>query len=79
MENNINVLFDRVIRNKPLKNDAALARLLNVAPPVVSKMRRFRLDVGPSMILSLVELGGLSLDEIRAEIPRKPLDAGNRE
>ena len=79
MSNNINVLLDRVIDNKQLKNDAALSRLLEVGPPVISKLRHFRLDPGASIILAMIELGGLSLAEIREELPRKSLDAGNRE
>lgn len=74
-ENNICVLFDRVIADRCLKSDAALARLLEVAPPVISHMRRRTLAPGPSMILALAELGGLPLDVIRAEIPRKPAGA----
>lgn len=73
-ETNINVLFDRVIAEKRLKNDAALCRLLQVAPPVISKTRRNKLPVGPAMILALAELGGIPLADIRAEIPRLPRD-----
>lgn len=76
-ENNINILLDRVIAEKRLKNDAALSRLLEVAPPVVSKLRRFHLEVGPSIILKLHELGDIPLAEIRAEFPRKPISGAS--
>lgn len=72
-DENINALLNRVINEKLLKNDAALSRLLEVAPPVVSKLRRGKLTVGPSIILTLVELGGIPLADIRAMFPRKPL------
>lgn len=71
--NNINVLLDRVINEKLLKNDAALSRVLEVAPPVTIKLRRGHIAVGPSIILALVELGGIPLADIRAMFPRKPL------
>lgn len=79
MQNNINAIFDRAISDNRLKNDAALSRLLEVDPPVISKMRRNKLDVGPSIILSLVELGGIPLADIRAVIPRLPRDPVRRD
>lgn len=75
MENpNMNPILDRIIIEKQLKNDAALSRLLEVAPPVVSKLRHAKLPVGAATILTLVELGGIPLEDVRAVVPRKPLD-----
>lgn len=48
-------LLDEVIRHQQLKNDAALARLLEVAPPVISKIRHGRLPIGASMLLRIHE------------------------
>jgi len=70
---NANAVLDLAIERNRLKNDAALARLLEIAPPVVSKLRHDRLPVGPSIILSLVELAGLTLEEVRTYFPRKKL------
>ena len=36
-----NRLLDTLIRHLNLKNDAALSRALEVAPPVISKIRHF--------------------------------------
>lgn len=70
MENkdNSGLLFDNLIRMNKLKNDAALARLLKVAPPVVSKIRHGKLPVGPSMILYIHEHMNLPVWNIRQMI-----------
>ena len=51
-----NTLLDEVSAQMVCKNDAHLARLLRVAPPVVSKLRHGRLTMGPAMILRVHEL-----------------------
>jgi len=43
---NPNRLLDTLIERLRLKNDAALSRALEVAPPVISKIRHGRLPVG---------------------------------
>jgi plasmid maintenance system antidote protein VapI len=48
-----------------LKNDAALSRMLEVAPPVISKIRHRRLPVGASMLIRLHEVSDLSVAELR--------------
>ena len=57
---NCNNVFDTVIKRFELKNDAALARQLGVAPPVISKCRKgtlkhIRRDKSESHIAGLVE------------------------
>lgn len=49
-------VLDHVAEQRKCKNDAALARLLEVAPPVVSKWRHARLVMGPAHILRIHEL-----------------------
>lgn len=49
-------VLDHVAQLKKCKNDAALARLLEVAPPVISKLRHARLPMGPAHILRIHEL-----------------------
>jgi len=61
-------LLDHVIRKLHLKNDAALSRLLEVQPPVISKIRHRALPVGAVMILRLHEVCLMSIAEIRALI-----------
>ncbi|MBC7499063.1 MAG: hypothetical protein H7315_00925 [Herminiimonas sp.] len=60
-----NNLLDRIIEKLHLKNDAALSRSLEVAPPVISKIRHRRLPVGASLLLRMHEVTDLSLKELR--------------
>mgnify|MGYP001565880259 FL=1 len=60
-----NKLFDELIKQGGLKNDAALARSLNVAAPTISNMRACRLAVGPSLIVSIIEHFHMPLQRIR--------------
>jgi hypothetical protein len=60
-----NGLLDAVMEKHGLKNDAALAHFLKVAPPLVSKARHKRMPVGSSLILKCIEIGGMTLQEIR--------------
>lgn len=60
-----NRLLDTLIERLNLKNDAALSRALEVAPPVISKIRHARLPVGASMLIRMHEESGLSIRELR--------------
>lgn len=62
---NPDVLLDSVITKLNLKNDAALARSLQVAPPVISKIRSGRLPVGSSFLCRLHEASGISIASLR--------------
>ena len=57
--------IDLLIETMTLKNDAALSRVLEVAPPVISKIRHGRLPVGASMLISAHEESGLSIREMK--------------
>ena len=61
-----NKLVDAVIARLGLKNDAALCRALEVAPPVISKIRHRRLAVGASLLIRMHEVSELSIKELRA-------------
>jgi hypothetical protein len=61
-----NKLLDAVMENLQLKNDAALCRVLEVAPPVVSKLRHGSLHIGPSMLIRMHEETGLSIREMKS-------------
>lgn len=63
-------LLDAVIARHGLKNDAALARKLEVAPPQISKIRKSRLPVGSALILRMIEDDIMPLAEIRQFVPR---------
>jgi plasmid maintenance system antidote protein VapI len=61
-----NNLLDTLIEALNLKNDAALAKTLEVTPPVVSKLRHRRLPVGASMLIRMHEISRLEIRELRA-------------
>jgi hypothetical protein len=60
-----NNLLDSLIEKLHLKNDAALSRALEVAPPVISKIRHRRLPVGASLLIRMHEVSNLSIRELR--------------
>ena len=70
---NAQALMDYLIDSHKLKNDAALARLLEVAPPVISKLRNDKLPLGPSMLLRMHDATGLSIDSLRIKAGIAPL------
>jgi plasmid maintenance system antidote protein VapI len=58
-------LLDSLIERLNLKNDAALSRALEVAPPVISKIRHRRLPVGASMLIRMHEVSNMDIRELR--------------
>ncbi|MQR02535.1 hypothetical protein [Glaciimonas soli] len=60
-----NHLLDSLIDKLHLKNDAALSRALEVAPPVISKIRHHRLPVGASLLIRMHEVSALTISELR--------------
>ncbi len=60
-----NNLLDSLIDKLSLKNDAALSRALEVAPPVISKIRHRRLPVGASLLIRMHEVSDLSIRDLR--------------
>ena len=64
-EYNPNRLLDSLLQQLHLKNDAALSRALEVAPPVISKIRHYRLPVGASLLIRMHEVSGLSIRDLR--------------
>jgi hypothetical protein len=65
LQYNPNRLLDTLIENLHLKNDAALSRALEVAPPVISKIRHHRLPVGASLLIRMHEVSDLSIRDLR--------------
>ncbi len=57
-------LLDAVIRKLSLKNDAALARTLGVAPPLISKIRRRRMPVGAAILVRMLETTQLHIRDL---------------
>jgi plasmid maintenance system antidote protein VapI len=60
-----NSLLDALLARLRLKNDAALSRALEVAPPVISKIRHKKLPVGASMLIRMHEVSDMSIRELR--------------
>jgi len=58
-------LFDHLIERFKLKNDAALARFLDVSKPEISRIRHGNRPVVDSMILRIAEHHGISIRTIR--------------
>ena len=65
IEYNPDKLLDALLDRLVLKNDAALARALEVAPPVISKIRHRRLPVGASILIRMHEVSNLPIRELR--------------
>jgi hypothetical protein len=61
-------LFARIMRDNQLKNDAALARFLELQPPVISKIRNSKLSVSAETILRVHDKTSYSIDKIRVLI-----------
>jgi hypothetical protein len=60
-----NHLLDALLGKLVLKNDAALSRALEVAPPVISKIRHRRLPVGASLLIRMHEVSDWSIRDLR--------------
>ena len=61
---NVPKLLDALRDRFQIKNDAALARALNISPPQICKLRGGA-TMGPSVILSIHERLGVPVKEIR--------------
>jgi uncharacterized radical SAM superfamily Fe-S cluster-containing enzyme len=60
-----NKLLDHVLDITKIKNDAKLSRALDIAPPVLSRVRHGTMKVGASLILKIHELTGMPIKEIK--------------
>lgn len=67
-----NRLLDAIMRKLHLKNDAALSRALEVAPPVISKIRHRTLPIGATILLRMHEVSDFSIRELRALMAVNP-------
>lgn len=60
-----NKLLDTLIEKMQLKNDAELCRVLEVQPPIISKIRHRKLAVGATILLRMHEKSELSIKELK--------------
>lgn len=61
-----NRMIDAVIDHMKLRNDAALARLLEVGPPVISKLRNRKIPIGPIHLIIFHEASDISIRALKA-------------
>ena len=62
---NPNRVLDAIIDKLQLKNDAALSRALEVAPPVISKIRHNTVPIGATILIRRHEISDFSIRELR--------------
>jgi hypothetical protein len=60
-----NKLLDTLIEKMKLKNDAELCRVLEVQPPIISKIRHRKLAVGATILLRMHEKSNMSIRELK--------------
>jgi plasmid maintenance system antidote protein VapI len=60
-----NRLLDHLIKQFGLHKDAALARELQVSPPVLSKIRHGKMSITPAFILRVHETFDIPIKEIK--------------
>ena len=57
--------FELLQKRLGVRNDAALSRLLGIAPPNISKMRAGIIPIGPAIILRIHDETDLPIAEIK--------------
>ena len=62
---NASLLFNTIIEEAKLKNDAQLARLLGILPTQLCNIRAGRVNIGPAIILRILEAHPISLLRIK--------------
>ena len=60
-----NKLLDTLIQKLNLKNDAELCRVLEVQPPIISKIRHRKLAVGATILLRMHEKSNIPIRELK--------------
>jgi hypothetical protein len=60
-----NKLLDTLIEKLHLKNDAELCRVLEVQPPIISKIRHRKLSVGATILLRMHEKSNIPIRELK--------------
>lgn len=57
--------LDALLEKLNLKNDAAMARVFGLQPPVISKIRNDKLKVGAQLRIDIHEATGWSFNKMR--------------
>ena len=61
-----NALLDSLKDLMKLKNDAALSIALDIQPPVLSKIRHYRMPVSGAVLLRMHEVSNVSVTDLQA-------------
>ncbi len=64
--NRNNTFINTLIEVMSMRNDAALCRVLGLAPPVISKIRNGQLNVGPTLLINAHEESGLTIKQMKS-------------
>ena len=62
---NPNRVLDAIMEKLQIKTDVALSRALEVAPPVISKIRHNTLPIGATILIRMHEISDFSIRELR--------------
>jgi hypothetical protein len=62
---NLERLLDALLQSMQLESDAALSRMLEVAPPVISEIRHRRFPVSASELLRMHEAINITITDLR--------------
>lgn len=65
MREQSNALIDHLLERFNLGTDAALARMMELQPPVISKMRHGKMSLTPSFILKVHDTFDIPVKEIK--------------
>lgn len=63
---NANHLLDGLNKMLSAKNDASLSRMLEVAPPIISKVRHGKLPISAALLIRMHEVSGMNVKELQA-------------
>ena len=69
-------LLDALKEKYDLKNDAAISKALEVAPPVISRIRNGKAQVSADIMIRIHETFGMPIAEIKALYAIDSNDAG---
>ena len=64
-------LLNAVMEKLNLKNDAALCRVLEVEPPLISKVRNKKTPIGALLLIRMHEVSNLSIRDLRLSMFRQ--------
>jgi plasmid maintenance system antidote protein VapI len=59
-------LFDTMMARLSLKNDAAISRLLQLPPPIISKVRSKQVSITAATVLRIHDVTGWTISDIRS-------------